>query len=175
MDISIKIILIASIVVVVMCIITYLITKKIIIEEDNERKKEAIDALAQCSADLIINKKDCDALVDAQTKKCDSTLKYNLDVQKKEFDDAQELLYNNIASSNPSLTSAVTDPKNKNYSKYKNYARCIGNISKDGYNRQYLNDDAGANASRHFYCTPYYTNGSVYDTSKDYRKPAFKK
>ena len=64
--------------------------------------------------------------------------------------------------------------KVKNDPNFKSYAGCISNIYSLPFYKPFQGDDGGQNNTRKFYCSPYYTNGSAYDDSKDYRKPAFK-
>ena len=87
---------------------------------------------------------------------------------KKDIND-METYYNNLALKNLELKDKV-----KNDSKFTNYAGCISNIYGLEFYKVFKGDDGGANSTRTYYCSPYYTNGSANDNTKDYRKPAFK-
>ena len=123
-----------------------------------------------CESDLSTSNTD-KSICDANLNTCNTNLnicntdksKYASDLLKKEYD------YNEIAKRNLELTNAV-----KNDSSFRSYAGCIANIYNLPFYRAFQGDDPGQNATRGYYCTPYYTNGSAFDSSQDYRKPAFK-
>jgi len=77
--------------------------------------------------------------------------------------------FNELIKNNLELTAKV-----KNDPNYKNYAGCIRNVMNLPFYRAFQGDDGGSNATRIYYCSPYYTNGSAGDFSQDYRKPVFK-